>query len=288
MNSLVLLIVLSVAVVSTAFQTSFGLRRSLRSSTLDMSTIVVFGGTGKTGAECVYQALEQGNKVVVLARSPEKMLYPEGSGGTANAGKVLTNDNLQVVKGDVTVQSDVDAAFAAAEDEIIGTVVALGGKTKDVGPTMLTDGTTCVINAMKSKGVKRTSVVTSIGAGDSEQQAPFFFKMLMMTVMSGIFKDKNNQEKLFTGDMTGSAPGGDLEWCIVRPGGLGVGPPTGVINVIEGEAGSIQRADVAAFCLGAITDASFPYIRQTPCISSVGGTSWVKEKGANFDSVTSA
>ena len=73
MNSLVLLVVLSVAVVSTAFQTSFGLRRSLRSSTLDMSTIVVFGGTGKTGAECVYQALEQGNKVVVLARSPEKL-----------------------------------------------------------------------------------------------------------------------------------------------------------------------------------------------------------------------
>merc|ERR1711871_1188692 len=122
-----------------------------------------------------------------------------------------TNDNLKVVKGDVTVQSDVDAALDAADDEVIGTVVALGGKTKDVGPTMLTDGTTCVINAMKSKGVKRTSVVTSIGAGDSEQQAPFFFKMLMMTVMSGIFKDKNNQEKLFTGDMTGSAPGGDLE-----------------------------------------------------------------------------
>ena len=58
--------------------------------------------------------------------------------------------------------------------------------------------------------------------------------------------------------------------------------------MIDGEAGSIQRADVAAFCLGAITDANFPYIKKTPCISSVGGTSWVKEKGANFDSVTSA
>lgn len=287
MNAFAILLVLSMVAVSTAFQ-SFTRPRTVRSASLDMSTIVVFGGTGKTGAECVYQALEQGNKVVVLARSPEKMLYPEGSGGAANAGKVLANDNLKVVKGDVTQQSDVDAAFAAAEDEIIGTVVALGGKTKDVGHTMLTDGTSCVINAMKSKGVKRTSIVTSIGAGDSEKQAPLFFKALMYTVMSGIFKDKNNQEKLFTGDMTGNAPGGDLEWCIVRPGGLGVGPPTGVINVIEGEAGSIQRADVAAFCLGAITDASFPYLRQTPCISSVGGTSWVKEKGANFDKATSA
>ena len=32
------------------------------------------------------------------------------------------------------------------------------------------------------------------------------------------------------------------------PGGLTVEKPTGVINVIEGEAGSIARADVADFC----------------------------------------
>lgn len=73
----------------------------------------------------------------------------------------------------------------------------------------------------------------------------------------------------------------------MRPGGLGVGPPTGVINVIDGQAGSIQRADVATFCLGAVQDANFQYIGKTPCISSVGGTSWVKEKKAGFDAVSS-
>ena len=66
-----------------------------------------------------------------------------------------------------------------------------------------------------------------------------------------------------------------IEWCIVRPGGLGEGAPTGVINVIDGQAGSIQRADVANFCLGAILDSNFPYLRKTPCISSLGGTGWV-------------
>lgn len=74
----------------------------------------------------------------------------------------------------------------------------------------------------------------------------------------------------------------------MRPGGLGIGPPTGVINVIDGQAGSIQRADVAAFLLGAVLDASFPYLYKTPCISSVGGTSWVKEKKEGFDAVTVA
>lgn len=37
-------------------------------------------------------------------------------------------------------------------------------------------GTNNVITAMKEKGVSRIAVVTSIGAGDSEKQAPFFFK----------------------------------------------------------------------------------------------------------------
>tara|TARA_B110000091_G_C13488535_1_gene339252 strand:+ start:336 stop:596 length:261 start_codon:yes stop_codon:yes gene_type:complete len=82
--------------------------------------------------------------------------------------------------------------------------------------------------------------------------------------------------------------GKDLEYCLIRPGGLGVGAPTGVINVIDGQAGSIMRSDVASFCLGAVTDEGFPYVRQTPCISSVGGTGWVKEKKAGFDGATVA
>jgi hypothetical protein len=46
---------------------------------------------------------------------------------------------------------------------------------------------------MKKKGTKRVAVITSIGAGDSENQAPLPFKILMMTVMKKIFIDKNNQ-----------------------------------------------------------------------------------------------
>ena len=260
---------------------------SVRALSLKMQTIAVFGGTGKSGQEAVYQALKQNMKVIVLARDRSRMLIPMGSGG-AKGGAALVDSNLTVVEGNVSNAADVEKAFAAATEPIDGVVVALGGKTKDVGPTMLTDGTRNIIDAMKKRGIKRISVVTSIGAGDSENQAPLVFKALMYTVMKGIFTDKNNQEKLFLGDASGSAPGGDLEYCIVRPGGLGEGAPTGVINVIDGQAGSIARADVAAFCLGAITDKSFPYIRKTPCISSVGGTGWVKEPQKGFDGVKTA
>jgi len=135
---------------------------------------------------------------------------------------------------------------------------------------MLTVGTNNIMSAMKQKGVKRIAVVTSIGAGSSKDQAPFAFKILMMTVMKKIFTDKNNQEK--------AVQESGLEYCIVRPGGLTVEKPTGVINVIDGEAGSIPRADVAQFCLAAVKDANFPYVGKTTCISSVGGTSWVKDR----------
>lgn len=40
-------------------------------------------------------------------------------------------------------------ALSAAGEDLVGVVVALGGKTKEVGPSMLTDGTTNVISAMK-------------------------------------------------------------------------------------------------------------------------------------------
>ena len=171
--------------------------------------------------------------------------------------------------------TDPAAVARCITKDTTGVVVSLGGKTKDVGKTMLTDGTRNVIDAMKAAGVARVAVVTSIGAGDSADQAPLVFKVLMATVMRSIFDDKNNQEQLFLGP---AGPGRDLEFCIVRPGGLGTGPPTGVVNVIDGQAGSIARADVADFCLGALFEEDFPYVKKAPCISSTGGTSWVKDR----------
>ena len=91
---------------------------------------------------------------------------------------------------------------------------------------------------------------------------------------------KNNQELLFKP----GGPGASLEWTVVRPGGLTQDPANGVINVVKGEAGSISRADVAAFCLDAVMKDDWEYVRQYPCISSDKGTSWVKDRvGGNVD-----
>jgi hypothetical protein len=75
---------------------------------------------------------------------------------------------------------------------------------------------------------------------------------------------------------------------MVRPGQLGVGAPTGIVDVIDGKAGRIQRADVASFCLKAVREGDFPYLQRAVCVSSVDGTGWTKVKKEGFDDVTSA
>ena len=89
---------------------------------------------------------------------------------------------------------------------MVGT--ALGGRSKNVGTSMLTDGTKNIINSMNRFGVRRVAVVTSIGCGDSERKAPLFFRALMYTVMRKTMKDKNNQEGLF---LRPDGPGHELE-----------------------------------------------------------------------------
>merc|ERR1711990_540590 len=86
-------------------------------------------------------------------------------------------------------------------------------------------------------------------------------------MMKKIMVDKNAQEALFF-----EGPGADLEFCIARPGGMGQGAPTGIVNVIDGEAGAINRADLAAFCLDAVIDPDFAHLRQAVCISSDMGS----------------
>ena len=86
--------------------------------------------------------------------------------------------------------------------------------------------------------------------------------------------DKNAQEALFF-----EGPGADLEYVIARPGGLKLGAPTGIVNVIDGEAGAINRADLASFCLDAVLEPDFEHLRRAVCISS--------DMGAGFKSLMS-
>ena len=260
-----------------------------------VSSIAVFGASGGTGSEVVMQSLMNGERVSALVREKRKLQAPRTianyrqdlptsgtdlvhvrQGSMDNMCEMDTKDGylkdrLKVTAGSVTNQADVDKVFEG--EDITGVIVALGGKTKDVGPTMLQEGTANIVAACQANGIKRIAVVSTIGAGDSMDQASWGFKLLMNTVMKTVMEDKNKQEALFAP----GGPGSDLEFCIIRPGGLKSEEPSGVVNVIDGEAGPISRADVAAFLLDAVNEPDFKYVRKSICISS--------DKGSGFDSV---
>jgi hypothetical protein len=74
------------------------------------ATIAVFGASGLTAQECIYQALRDGDTVIGLTRNPSKCVVPKGSGGKYADGpmtSLTTNPNLTLIAGDVTNPADV-------------------------------------------------------------------------------------------------------------------------------------------------------------------------------------
>lgn len=206
-----------------------------------MKQIAIVGATQGVGRAVLDRALERGDAVTALARTPAKL--------------AIEHENLRVISGDV-----LDPAAAAAVVEGADVVVVSLGNTPNNPDDVVSRGTAQVMAAMEAAGVGRLIVVTSIGVGDSSEQVPFAFRMLMKTVLRKAMADKEQQEALVRAS--------SLDWTIVRPGGLTDGPATGRYRAgteKDISAGQVARADVAAFILEEID--SGRYLRQTPAIS---------------------
>jgi len=204
--------------------------------------IAVFGATGGTGRQVVEQALAAGHQVTALARNPSKLM--------------LANANLTVVTGNVLNAANVEETLQGAD----AVVVSLGN-TESNPDYIVSLGTQVIVAAMQRMGApRRIVVVSSLGVGDSKDQVPFAFKLLMKSVLRKPMEDKERQEALVKAS--------DLDWTIVRPGGLTNGPATGRYQSgldTKIGAGQVSRADVAAFVLKQLTDST--YLHQAPAIS---------------------
>ncbi len=203
--------------------------------------LALFGATGGTGVEILTQAIAAEHTVVALVRNPEKI--------------TVQQIQLTTVTGDVLEQADVDKVVAGS-DAVICTL----GNTSNNPDMVVSTGTKHIIDAMQRYGVQRLIVVSSLGVGDSKDQVPFFFKVLMKTALRKVMKDKEAQEQLVRNS--------GLTWTIVRPGGLTDKPRTGNYQVSTDSstvAGQIPRADVADFVLQELTKNA--YIHKAPAIT---------------------
>ena len=204
--------------------------------------IAVFGATGGTGRQVVLQALEQGHQVKALVRDAAKL--------------DIKNNNLAIIQGDVLNQDKVAETLIDTD-----VVICSLGNTANNPEMIVSRGTEVILNTMQAgTRPRRLIVVSSIGVGDSKNQVPFVFKMLAKTILRQAMQDKETQESLVQAS--------NLDWIIVRPGGLTDNPATGKYrsgldkNIM---AGQVSRVDVAAFVLEQLTDNT--YLRQTPAIT---------------------
>lgn len=204
--------------------------------------VAVFGATGGTGRQVVQQALAAGHRVTALVRNPDRL--------------GIRHDDLTVVVGDVLDADKVTQTLAGADAVVISL-----GNTANNPDYIVSQGTQVIVDAMKRLGrPKRIVVVSSLGVGESKDQVPFAFKMLMKTVLKKPMEDKERQEAIIKGS--------GLDWTIVRPGGLTDGPATGRYKAgLDPKivAGQVSRADVAAFVLQQLTDDI--YLRKAPAIT---------------------
>ena len=195
--------------------------------------IAVFGGTGGTGRLIIEQAMDSGHQITALVRDPARLSE------AAKQADIIVGDVLNTEKVCETI-SGVDAV-----------TVSLGNRS-DSPENTVSEGTRNIITCMNEVQVKRLIVVTSLGVGNSKNQVPMAFKLVMKTVMRKIMADKELQEKFVHNS--------GLDWVIVRPGELSNDPPSGACvygTAPSIMAGKVSRADVAEFVLRNLNDDQF-------------------------------
>lgn len=205
--------------------------------------IALFGSTGTLGSVVLNKALEAGHEVTAFTR---------------NAGNItITHERLRVVVGDVLDPAAVETAVIG-QDAVI---VCLGAGRKGV---VRAEGTRVIMAAMERTGVKRLICQSTLGAGDSRGNLNFLWKYVLFgMLLRPAMADSNNQEAYVKAS--------NLDWTIVRPGAFTDGPATGGYrrNIGPDEKGltlKITRADIAAFLIEQLTDAT--YLRRSPAISN--------------------
>jgi putative NADH-flavin reductase len=206
--------------------------------------ILIVGATRGIGRELVEQALASGNSVTALARHPERL--------------AARHERLRKVRGDILDAESVSGAMAGQN----AVCCAIGVRTPWEQSGVFSKGTERLLQAMKSKAVRRLICVTGIGAGDSRGHGGFLYdRVFFPLLLKSVYADKDAQEALIR------AAG--VDWTIVRPGFLTNGPLTRSYRVLTDlagvTAGKISRADVAHFILEELL--ANRYLRQTPLLT---------------------
>ena len=217
--------------------------------------LVIFGPTGGTGRRLVERAISEGHEVTAFVRNPSRM--------------TARHPQLKIVVGDAFDPGQVREAVAGNEAAI--SVLGSRQPSNPLHPNRPGDpygvasaGAGNIVAAMKEYGLRRFVCQTAWGVGESKQHpgfaGAFFMRVLVPPLLRDEYADKEEQERIVRES--------DLEWVIVRPMILTIGPWTNdyhaAVDLKPGRRPYISRADAADFLIRQLTDDTF--IHKTPAI----------------------
>ena len=198
--------------------------------------ILVFGATGPTGQQVVLQALGQGHIVTAFVRNPARLS--------------ITDEHLRVVVGDITWDTSRVAEVIRGQGVVVSSLGRGNALTSD---SLIDRSMQAIVPAMEDAGVRRLTLVSAFGVGESRRDAPLVPRIMHSVFLRDLFADKKAAEDRIRNS--------SLEWTIVHPVALTNGPLTG--NYRAGEhlelrgMPKISRADVAHFVLAETENRAF-------------------------------
>jgi len=197
------------------------------------SNILLFGATGKTGAQICKELISRDMMLSLFVRE--------------ESANKLTGQGMKIIHGDVLNYKDVEAAIKS--DTFTDVIISLGSKSlKDNELRSL--GTEHIMKALQSiRSMSKVHVVSALGVGESWDQLDFFGKLISNLLLKSVMEDHRKQEEIV---MNSPNPN-----HIVRPVGLKDGDSTGVVHLQSAgrlPSSSIMRSDVAKFLVDSMLE----------------------------------
>jgi uncharacterized protein YbjT (DUF2867 family) len=193
-----------------------------------MTRIAIIGAHGKVGQQLVRQLSERGDVPVGIARRPDQVAELDELGAE---GVLLDIENASA--------DDLAAAIEGC-DAIVFSAGAGPGSGTARKDTVDYRGSVLAATAAQKAGVQR------------------FVQVSAMSVDTPVAPDADESWSAYVAakrDADIDLRRSDLDWTIIRPGGLTLDPSTGSIRLGETvPRGSIPRADVAALIVAVIDD----------------------------------
>jgi len=200
--------------------------------------VLVIGGNGGIGKQCIQMALDAGCYVTAILRTPAKL--------------TIQHPNLTVVQGDITNPASV-MPYLQNMDAVISAVGASGGLLGDKPTTLYSDSAKLILSGLNPAAHTHAFFI-SASAVEISPVLPFFVRFfaryVLQKLLKHMYRDLLNMETIVKQS--------SANWTMIRPPQLTDGEATGnyrvAINQFLRKGLKISRADVAHFIINHIDD----------------------------------